>query len=407
MHRSKTNKDGEHPIYCRLTVQRKIKEFATQIWVQNNKWNPSSSKISGTHEDARTANHTLNIIRNNLLNIRADLQAQGKLITSEIVVNIHLGKEEKKYTLIQLLEYFNEQYVKKLVGKDYATGTYQRYKTSLDHVTRFIKHKFKVDDMFLNDVTYAFASDYEFYLKTNRNCAHNTSLKYIQNLKAVMNFAVRQQWLDHNPFERYRAKLQRVDKEFLTEEELNNIADKKFDNIRIEEVKDAFVFCCYTGLAYSDVAKLSKQNIVIGIKGGKQINIKRTKTDVTAKIPLLSKALAILEKYKNHEACLYNNKLLPVKSNQKQNAYIKEIGDICGCKKTLTTHTARHTFATLMLTKGVSMEAVRSMLGHTNLKTTQIYAKIIGEKVINEMDKINDMLSPKVDHQTQIVVNDL
>ena len=148
-------------------------------------------------------------------------------------------------------------------------------------------------------------------------------------------------------------------------------------------------FSCYTGFAYSDVLKLKKDDIIIGIHGGKQINIKRTKTDIMSNVPLLDKALEILKKYEDHPDCEYAGKLLPVKSNQKQNAYLKEIADLCGCNKNLTTHTARHTFATLMLTKGVSMESVSSMLGHTNLRTTQIYGKIIAEKVVTEMANIN------------------
>lgn len=138
---------------------------------------------------------------------------------------------------------------------------------------------------------------YEFYLKTIRHCAHNTSLKYVKNLKAVINFAGRQEWIVNNPLNRYKGNLLRVDKDFLTEKELHSIENKIFFNERINEVRDVFVFCCYTGLAYSDSVKLNKQNIVIGMNGGKQINIKRTKTDVMANIPLLSKAIEIIEKY--------------------------------------------------------------------------------------------------------------
>ncbi len=393
MHRSKTNKKGEHPIYCRLTVQGHSREFSCQLWAPNNKWNPTAGKISGNNEDAQTANHSLQSIRQNLLRIRADLQSLGKLITAELVVNAHLGKSVTQYSLIQLHEYHNEQHVKKLIGKDYAEGTYARYKTSLDHVTRFITHKYKTSDILIHDVNNAFAAAYEFYLKTVRNCSTNTTSKYIKNLKTVINFAVSRGYIPNNPIQSYKAKLQRIEKEFLTEKEIQSIALKKFDNDRLDEARDVFIFCCYTGLSYSDSAKLDKNNIVIGLNGQKQIHIKRTKTDVTANIPLLPKALDIIKKYKDHEYCSYTGKLLPTKSNQKQNAYLKEIATLTKCTKNLTTHTARHTFATLMLTKGVSIETVSSMLGHTNIKTTQIYAKIIEEKVMTEMGKIADQLA--------------
>jgi site-specific recombinase XerD len=357
MHRSKTNKNDQHPIYCRVTVQGKYREFSTQIWSSNDKWNPSTSKIIGTKEAVQTANHTLNSIRLNLMNIRNKFTSEGKLITAENVINIHLGKTGKKYTLIEIHEYHNEHHVKKLIGKDYAQGTYNRYKTSLDHIKTFISYKYKVNDILLTDVKQSFAIDYEFYLKTVRNCSHNTTVKYIKNLKTVIYFAINRDWLTNNPLDRYNGKLERIDKQFLTQKELHEIENKVIENERLNEVRDVFVFCCYTGLAYSDVAKLRNQNIVLGIKGGKQISIRRTKTNTIANIPLLSKPLQLLQKYQDNEFCICNDKLLPVKSNQKQNAYLKEIASICGCNKNLTTHTARHTFATLMLTKGVSIES--------------------------------------------------
>jgi hypothetical protein len=245
-------------------------------------------------------------VRNNLLNVRADLQANGKVITADAVINLHLGKQERKYTLLELLEYFNEQHVKKLIGKDYAKGTYERYKTSLSHVKEFMLYKNKSSEFLLTDISYAFATEYEFYLKTERNNSHNTSLKYIKNLKAVINFAVKNEWLPNNPLYRYQVKLEKVDKAFITQAELKTIETKQFDNDRINEVKDIFVFCCFTGLAFSNVAKLSNKSNIIGIKGEKQISIKRTKTDVTANIPLLSKAANVLKKYEQNEYCKYN-----------------------------------------------------------------------------------------------------
>lgn len=392
IHRGKKNKEKKHPIYCRLTVQGKSNEFSTQIWVNDEKWNPTTHKVLGKNEFAQTANQTLENFKTNILNIRTDLQLKGHNITSEIVINTLLGKIEKKFTLIELLEYFNEKRVKPLIGKDYAAGTYERYKTSQSHVIDFINYSRKNSNLFLTDLNFSFATEYEFYLKTVKKCSHNTSIKYIKNLKAVINFAVQNEWLSKNPFEKYKGKLERVDKEYLTEQELNIVRNKVFSTTRLNEIRDVFVFCCYTGLAYSDVAKLSKNNIVIGVNGELKISIKRTKTDVTANIPLLSIAMDILKKYEHDEYCIYNNKLLPVKSNQKQNEYLKDIGDLCKLNKKLTTHTARHTFATLMLTKGASIESVSSMLGHTNIKTTQIYGKILQEKVTVEMGRIENQL---------------
>lgn len=396
IHRGKKNKNEECPIYCRLTIQGKSREFSTQIWTLDKKWNSAASKIIGNNEFAKTANHTIEAIKTNLYNIRANFQEQGKVITPELVVNTHLGKTERKHTLIEILSYHNEKHVKPLIGKDYAAGTYERYSTSLAHVKKFLVYQYSTNDVALSELNLAFATNYEFYLKTVRGCAHNSAIKYIKNLKSVINFAVKMGWLSANPLNTYVSKLEKVDKGYLSELELQKIENKNFQSGRVSEIRDVFVFCCYTGLAYSDVAKLSKENISIGINGKKHISIKRTKTDILAKIPLLDKALEILEKYSNHPECIYNNRLLPTKSNQKHNEYLKEIAEVCEIEKNLTTHIARHTFATLMLTKKVSMESVSSMLGHTNLKTTQIYAKIVGEKINSEMELVNEKLRSEI-----------
>lgn len=395
LRRIRTNKNGEHPIYCRLTIQGKSKEFSTNVWIANEKWNPTSAKLIGSNESAKTANYTLNSIKQNLQSIRTELLSNGKSVSAETIVNAHLGKESNQNTLMQIHEYYNEQHIKPLIGKDYALGTYKRFVTSLSHIKEFMNYKYKITDIPLKELDYPFAADYDFYLRTKRECANNSTIKYIKNLKTVINYAVNRGWIGNNPLDKYTEKLSRVEKEFLTFKELSAIENKIFDNERLSEVRDCFIFCCYTGLAYADSAKLSKENITLNADGKKQISIKRTKTDIAANVPLLSKALAIIEKYEENEYCIYKNRLLPLKTNQKQNEYLKEIADLCGVNKKLTTHTARHTFATLMITNGVSVESVSSMLGHTNIRTTQIYAKIVNEKVFNEMDKVEQLLSSK------------
>lgn len=396
IYRSKKNKHHEHPIYCKVTVKGLSRQFSTQIWIADAKWDPKASKVKGTNETAKTANNALLAIRNNLFNIRTQLDEQGKNITAESVVNLYSGKGERQYSLVELHNYYNENYINKLIGKGYAQGTYNRYKISLQHVIEFMRYKYNTSDRLLNELTYSFATDYEFYLKTKRECANNTAVKYIKNLKAVLNFAVENEWIKYNPIANFRGKLEKVDKGYLTEEELNTIKNKELTNERISEVRDVFVFCCYTGLAYSDVFKLTNDNITLGIDGSSFINLRRTKTDTLVKVKLLTPAKQILEKYKDHPMRLYTGRLLPVKSNQKQNAYLKEIAEICQCNKTLTTHIARHTFATLMLTLGVSMESVSSMLGHTDIKTTQIYGKIVAQKVTQEMDIIESRLNKNI-----------
>ena len=392
LNRVKQNNNKEHPVYCRLTVNGKIREMSTQIWIDEKIWNPKTHKVLGNNERSKTFNNTLESINNKLLNIRNELQNKGKLVTAELVVNLYKGKGEKQKTLVEVHDFYNESYVKPLIDKSYSKGTYERYLTSLSHVKDFLKYQGLQSNISLSEISYSFATTYELYLKTVRKCANNTTVKYVKNLKTILNYAVEREWLQYNPLLRYKAKLERVERDYLTEEEIHLITKLNIDIYRTNCVRDVFLFCCYTGLSYSDVAKLKSENIVRQIDGHQIITIKRTKTGVITKVPLLDPAIDILSKYKNNEECLAAGKLLPVKSNQKHNAYLKEIADLCGIKKELTTHIARHTFATLMLTKGVSLETVSSMLGHSSIKTTQIYAKIITEKLSKEMKKVNAAL---------------
>ena len=216
---------------------------------------------------------------------------------------------------------------------------------------------------------------------------------HLKYLKKVANIAVTHDWLDKNPFQNFRCTTREVRREFLTPEELQLLAEKPFAMRRLAEVRDIFIFSCYTGYAYSDVLKLTPDHILTGINGKKWIMTQRIKTETRSNVPLLPPALAILAKYAQDPECLARERLLPVKSNQKMNAYLKEVADMCGITKPLTFHIARHTFATTVtLTNGVPIETVSSMLGHKNLRTTQIYAKVVEHKVGEDMDRLEARL---------------
>jgi len=249
-----------------------------------------------------------------------------------------------------------------------------------------MKHTYNVSDYRLNKINHKFITDFEFYLKSERECAHNSTIKYIKNFKKIVRIAIANDWIVKDPFLNYKVQLKEVKREFLSEEEMQTMLEKDLHTHRLELVRDIFIFCCYTGLAYSDVKKLSKDSIVIGIDGEKWIKTNRTKTGTRISIPLLPPALKILKKYENSPLSVSKGVLLPVLSNQKSNAYLKEIADLCGIKKNLMTHLARHTFATTVtLSNGVGIESVSKMLGHTSIKTTQHYAKILDSKVSDDM----------------------
>jgi site-specific recombinase XerD len=301
--------------------------------------------------------------------------------------------------ILEVFQQHNDK-VAELVGKDFADGTLERYVTSLEHTRRFIQWKYKVNDLDVNQLNYEFITEYEFWLKSVRNCAHNTTMKYLANFKKIVLICVKNGWLQKDPFFGYKLSKKVVIREFLSEKELQVMAEKQFASKRLEQVRDIFLFCCYTGLAYADIYKLKRSEIRPGIDGKKWIFTSRQKTDTLSHIPLLPVSLTILDKYAQHAECLTTGRLLPVLSNQKMNSYLKEITDVCGISKELTFHIARHTFATTVtLNNGVPIETVSKMLGHTNLRTTQHYAKLLDTKISHDMQRLSEKLEIQTEMQ--------
>ena len=245
-------------------------------------------------------------------------------------------------------------------------------------------------------------TNFEYYLKTYKPLGHqkplgnNGLMKHMERFRKMINVALKNEWLDKDPFRAYKLKFNRYERGYLTETELKKIEEKDFKINRLQAVKDLFIFSCYTGLAYIDTLALTKQHIVQGIDEGSWLITHRKKTHTPVKIPLLPKALFIIEKYSNNPKCLAEGSLLPNMSNQKLNSYLKEMADVCGIEKNLTFHLARHTFATTVtLSNGVPIESVSKMLGHTKISTTQVYAKVIERKLSDDMILLRQKLDYK------------
>tara|TARA_R110002051_G_scaffold15064_4_gene47647 strand:- start:510 stop:1793 length:1284 start_codon:yes stop_codon:yes gene_type:complete len=382
------DKNGYAPIYARITVNGKRSEFSIRRKVQLTRWNSDAGKIRGTTPDVRELNKYLLSIELKINKIQEQLSENNILITAEKIKNVYLGKNSNQKMLLAIFQEHNDK-VNELVGKDFSDGTAERYKTAMKHVTDYILKEYQVKDIPVREVDLKFITGFEYYLKTTRSCAHNSAIKYITNFKKIIRIAYANDWINKDPFIHWKAKLKIVDREFLTSDEIQKIVEKDFSTDRLNQVKDIFIFSCFTGLAYADVKKLIKNDIVIGIDGQNWIKTKRTKTDTRSNIPILSIPQAIIDKYEAHQESLDTELLLPVLSNQKMNAYLKEIADLCGINKNLTFHLARHTFATTVtLTNGVPIESVSKMLGHKSLRTTQHYAKIIDKKVSEDMNAL-------------------
>jgi site-specific recombinase XerD len=383
--KSKNHSERLVPIYLRITVDGKRAELSTGREVDPESWNNKAGLLNGKSEQIRQFNAYLETLRNKVYEAHQALIRENKEITAESLKNKYTGSGEKKRMLISIFKKHNEE-VNALVNQGFAPGTAERYKTSLSHTLEFIKWKFKVSDIDIKVINHEFITDYDFYLRTERKCANNTAIKYIKNFKKIIRICIANGWLDRDPFVRYKPKLKEVERHYLTTGELQVLSEKQFSMDRLNQVKDLFLFSCYTGLAYIDVSKLTLNNLVIGIDGNHWIKTHRTKTDIPSNIPLLPPAMAIINKYREHPAAVNKGRLLPVPSNQKLNAYLKEIADLCEIKKDLTYHIARHTFATTVtLSNGISLESVSKMLGHKNMRTTQHYAKILDQKVSQDM----------------------
>ncbi len=391
---SKTNPTtGEAPVYIRMTVASQRAEISAKRSVLPSKWEGGAGKVKGTKEDARTLNTYLDTLRAKLNKQFNQLLSGDEPVTAELLKNAFLNKVAPSKSIMEVLDYHNAQ-VAARVGTDYAPATLRRYRVGLKKVKLFIKHQYQRADMPLDQLNRRFITEFEHFLKTVEGIQHNTAMNYIKYLKKTVLLALSYEWLDKNPFVGIKHSIREVTREFLTTEELARMVEKPFSIRRLDEVRDIFVFSCYTGYAYADVLKLTPDHILTGINGKKWIMTQRIKTETRSNVPLLPPALAILAKYAQDPECLAKERLLPVKSNQKMNAYLKEVADMCGITKPLTFHIARHTFATTVtLTNGVPIETVSSMLGHKNLRTTQIYAKVVEHKVGEDMDRLEERLN--------------
>jgi len=376
----------------RITVNGCRAEISVKRKIEPERWDSSANRVKGNKDDAREINALIDKLMLRLNKIFARLVEEDDVVTADKIKQIFQGKATVRKTLLEAFDHHN-QMMKSRVGIDFSPSTYTRYKTTYDHIKNFLLHQYSQSDIFLQQIRYSFITDLEHYLKVVRKCNHNSTLKYIRNFRKIINMSVKNDWVDKDPFKAYQVKLKDTKRVFLTREELQALEVKQIDINRLDQVRDVFVFCCYTGLSYVDVEKLSPKEIVIGLDGEQWISIDRTKTGNASNVPILSKAHQILLKYRDQPEIEISGKLLPVISNQRINAYLKEVATLCGIEKRLTFHAARHTFATTVtLSNGIPIETVSAMLGHKNFRTTQIYAKVVQEKISKDMQKLRNKL---------------
>ncbi|HLP74218.1 MAG TPA: site-specific integrase [Bacteroidales bacterium] len=384
--KTKLLKTGEAPIYVRITVDGKRAETAINRSTLPRHWNTQRGCARATDSSSAELNEYLDQIRQQIYQYQRELMEKKEQVTAIALRNAFVRKPgEEERMVLQVYQEHNDS-MKQMIGKGIAHGTWERHVTSRKHLEDFIRETYHRNDYAFRDIDHAFIVKYDSYLRVKCSCANNSTVKYIRNFGKIIRYALNNDWIRKNPFRSIKFRLEDVNKEFLTQDEMNALIRKKIVIDRIAQVRDVFLFSCFTGLAYIDAKSLCAKDIETGVDGNLWIRKQRHKSKQWAHIPLLPVAREIINRYTYNSTCVKRGVLLPVPSNQKMNAYLKEVADLCGITKNLTTHCARHTFATTVtLANNISMESVSKMLGHSSLNMTKKYARILDTTISREM----------------------
>lgn len=386
--KAKLLKNGEAPICMRITVNKRVAKVMIKRSIPVDLWNQKKECSKGKDRVATELNHYINTVRAKVLQIHRELEIDNKPITADIIKDCFYGRDKAQRSLLEVYAEHNEK-CSALIGKEYTESTVTKFDTSINRLKEYIRSCYHRDDIMLAELDGQFIRDFDFWLKTEKHCQNNSALKHLKNLKKVVRIALANDWIKKDPFYGIHFKQEEVNVKFLSREELDILMNKDFAIKRLEQVRDIFVFCCFTALAFVDVQQLSREHLIKDNNGALWIRKARQKTSQMCNIPVLSIPQRILRKYEDNAECIKKGVLLPVISNQRMNAYLKEIADLCGITKRLTTHVARHTAATIVfLANDVSMENVSKILGHSNIRMTQHYARVLDSSIMRDMENV-------------------
>lgn len=386
---NRPNRNGKVPIYLRITVSGKESTISINRNINPSAWDNIRSCIKQRTSEADELNPYLETLREKATEAHRQLILDGKPVTPDAIVSIILKRKEREFTLVKLMEHHNKE-MELSLGISSSKGNYKNFKTSLRYIREFIEKIYRQQDFLLSELDTGFIDKYCLFLRQQKNCQHNGAMKQIQRLKKVVSVGVSLGWIRKDPFASYKIKFKPYDKIILTAEELSTLENLNGLTLKLELVRDAFVFSCYTGLAYIDLKNLSWDKIVNGVDGTPWIVTRRSKTETKSRIPLLPQPISIMGKYKGHKK-LKDDKVIPIYSNQKTNDYLKDLAKLAGIEKSLSFHTARHVFATVVtLSNGVPIETVSKALGHKDIRTTQVYSRILDEKIATDFSRLRE-----------------
>lgn len=387
--RHRLNEKNEAPIIIRLKLHGTTRDISAGLRVNPVQWNSKFGAVKGTSESAKQINGQLTADKNKLLKIFTQLTYAGDVLIEDIVDAFQGNTVKKDHALLVLVSEHNK-HIKNRIGIDYTESTYEKYWAMEVRITQYVKEHLKKKDIPIRKLDRKFISNFFLYLKEVHKNQHNSATKTSKNLKRVLSYAVEQGYIEQNPFVGFKCGYKETPRTVLTDDELKRIEAKQFSMPRLELVKDLFLFQCYTGLSYVDMSKLKWRNVVAAEEGLFSLEITRTKTAQSTQIPLFPVALHIIKKYNKSDKHDPDDCLLPTYEIQKTNSYLKEIADLCGINKNLSTHAGRRTFAsTVMLNNGVRIEAVSRMLAHRSIRITQQYAKVYDQHLVDQTRHID------------------
>ena len=391
LRKEKLNQNDLLPIYARITIDKQRIHISTKRFIEPKFWDNKKHQAKKSYHSYKELNEHLLVVKNKLYSCQTDLIQANKLVTAQRIKDLYLGNVKAAVSTMVQVSTLHINEMKQFLGKSSSYGNYKNYKTTHKYILEFIPMVYKKKDLPLDEVNYSFIKKYEYFLQSEKHCKQNGMMKQMQRLKKVLNWAIKNEYLENNPFVNYTISFKKYDRGFLTIEEINSIEKLTGLTKRLQYTKDFFVFQLYTGLAYSDMIDLKTNNIVKGIDNEYWIIKSRVKTDNKITVPLLPVTLDILDRYT--DLSIADNFVFPKISNQKINKNLKDLGGLAKIKQSLSTHLARHSAATtIWLNNGISIEVVSKMLGHTKISTTQVYGRIVEEKIADEMKGLRNKL---------------
>jgi site-specific recombinase XerD len=379
------------PIYCRIQLRGQRRDFSVRKGIRTSLWDSKTKYPCKKTEEGKQLYDYLKGVEQSLFEAELQCIKQRAHYSIDKILDIHNGVESNFYGILALFDLHQKEFQELVKVGQRSQDSLRKYQNCLNHLQDFMKMKYRKSDMDVRSLNLDFIQSFDHYIRTVGKCSNNTTVKYLQALKKIVRKAILKGQIDRDPFMEYNAKLNEVDRDYLTDHELELIRETEMPRESLDLARDAFLLSCYTGLAYSDLKKLCKKQIVLE-HGDLWIKTFRTKSKVKAEIMILPIAKQIIEKYKDHPAASLKETIIPMASNQKLNHHLKEIARLCGIEKHVVFHMARHTFATTVtLAKGVSIEVVSRMLGHKNVKQTQHYAKLVNTRILDEMQALKNI----------------